>query len=246
LVKALAAGYDLNEVSEFRDKIHGKDPQWLQRHLTPVIHVDPSDRTTYGQKFNGKDWSQDGETCVPSTVVTGRAMVDPVYALEITGGPSGQEDDPSAFRERLTEEQLRLHEEGDGSDSYDFPFGSTPSGMDNDGKTTISNKEISPHTGGEYDFQETRSADARRDVLPDIEKAVAEGKPVPIGVEGQENGERKGHSMMIVGQEGDMLQIYNPWGTTTWVSEDDFINGKMGSASRESLSDPYAVHLPAE
>ncbi|MFD5100809.1 peptidoglycan-binding protein [Streptomyces albidochromogenes] len=259
LVKALAAGHDLNEVSEFREKIHGKDPAWLQRHLTPVTTagdsmnnegVDPakgSNHNTDTHAFKGENWSQDGNTCVPSTVVTGRAMVDPVYALELTGGPSGQEDDPAAFRERLGDEQLRVHEEGDGDNAYDFPFGSTPDGMDNDGKTTIANKEISPHTGSEYEFQETRSADARRDVLPDIEKAVAEGKPVPIGVEGTNaDGERSGHSMMIVGQEGDMLQIYNPWGTTTWVSEDDFVNGRMGKASDKDLPDAYAVHLPAE
>ncbi|WP_028814358.1 peptidoglycan-binding protein [Streptomyces flavidovirens] len=258
LVKALAAGHDLNEVSEFRDKIHGKDPQWLQRHLTPVttagdsmnnegLNPDGSSVNKDDQAFKGERWSQDGNTCVPSTVVTGRAMVDPVYALELTGGPSGQEDDPAAFRERLGNEQLRVHEEGDGDNEYDFPFGSTPDGMDNDGKTTIANKEISPHTGSEYEFQETRSADARRDVLPDIEKAVAEGKPVPIGVEGTDaKGDRAGHSMMIVGQEGDMLQIYNPWGTTTWVSEDDFVNGRMGKASDKDLPDAYAVHLPAE
>ncbi|MGX1885085.1 peptidoglycan-binding protein [Streptomyces sp. NPDC055287] len=248
LVKALAAGYDLNEVSEFRDKIHGKDPQWLQQHLTPVIHVDETDTTTYAQTFKGGEkWSQEGLTCVPSTVVTGRAMVDPLYALELTGGPSGQEDDPAAFRERLHDEQLRLHEEGDGADDYDFPFGSTPAGMDEEGKTTISNNEMSPHTGSEYSYRETGSADARRDVLTDVEKSVAEGKPVPITVEGKDkNGDWVGHSMMIVGQEGDMLQIYNPWGTTTWVSEDDFINGHMNKASDSRMPDATGVHLPAE
>ncbi|WP_234435887.1 protease inhibitor I42 family protein [Streptomyces sp. NRRL S-813] len=34
--------------------------------------------------------------------------------------------------------------------------------------------------------------------------------------------------MTIIAQEGDRLQVYNPWGSTTWVSEDDFINGHMG------------------
>ncbi|WP_327351731.1 hypothetical protein [Streptomyces sp. NBC_01304] len=257
LMKALAAGYDVKEVGEFREKIHGKDQYWLQEHLTPVTTAgdsmkdegladDGRAKNTDEQMFYGENWSQEGNTCVPSTVVTGRAMVDPVYALELTGGPSGQESDDAAFRSRLHDEQLRLHEEGDGDNEYDFPFGSTPDGMDNDGKTTISNKEISPHTGSEYELQEVRSADERRDALPDIEKAVAEGKPVPIGVEGKEDGDRVGHSMMIVGQEGDMLQIYNPWGTTTWVSEDDFVNGNMGKASRGSLSDAYAVHVPAE
>ncbi|HWM37125.1 MAG TPA: peptidoglycan-binding protein [Streptomyces sp.] len=255
LVKALAAGYSLDEVTDFRGKIHGKDPDWLQEHLTPVttaadskndegLNPDGANTNTDEQKFGDENWSQDGATCVPSSTVTARAMVDPVYALELTGGPSGQENDPDAFRDRLGDEQMRLHEEGDGS--YDGWFSDTPAGVDNEGKTEIVNKEISPHTGSEYEFQETRSADARRDVLPDIEKSVADGKPVPIGVEGYPDGERSGHAMMVVGQEGDKLQIYNPWGTTTWVSEDDFVNGRMGKASDNDLPDAYAVHLPAD
>ncbi|MGY5079428.1 peptidoglycan-binding protein [Streptomyces nigrescens] len=258
LVKALAAGYDLNAVSEFQGKIHGKDPAWLQRHLTPVTTAadsmdnegrakDGRNNNTDDQAFNGERWSQDGNTCVPSSTVSARAMVDPVYALELTGGPSGQEDDPGAFRDRLGAEQQRVHDEGDGNYDYDFPFSRHPNGMDNDGKTTVVDKEISPHTGASYDFQETRSADARRDVLPDIEKSVAEGKPVPIGVEGyNKDDERSGHAMMIIGQEGDMLQVYNPWGTTTWVSEDDFVNGRMDKASDNRMPDAYAVHLPAD
>ncbi|MEU5211512.1 peptidoglycan-binding protein [Streptomyces sp. NPDC020742] len=257
LVKALAAGYDLDAVSDFREKIHGKDPGWLQRHLTPVSTAadsmddegrakDGRNNNTDDQAFGDERWSQDGNTCVPSSTVSARAMVDPVYALELTGGPSGQEDDPDAFRERLGAEQQRVHDEGDGDYDYDFPFSRHPDGMDNDGKTTVVNKEISPHTGASYDFQETKSADARRDVLPDIEKAVADGKPVPIGVEGYKDGDRTGHAMMIIGQEGDKLQVYNPWGTTTWVSEDDFVNGHMGKASDNRMPDAYAVHLPAD
>ncbi|MFF8912929.1 hypothetical protein ACF08M_06290 [Streptomyces sp. NPDC015032] len=41
-----------------------------------------------------------------------------------------------------------------------------------------------------------------------------------------------------------MLQVYNPWGSTTWVSEDDFINSRMGKASKSELPNAYSVHLP--
>lgn len=119
--------------------------------------------------------------------------------------------------------------------------------MDLEGKTEVLNKEVSPETGSKYEVHEVRDADARRAALPDIEKAVAEGKPVPIGVEGYDDkGERSGHAMMIIGQEGDKLEIYNPWGTTTWVSEDDFVNGGMAKASDNSMPDAYAVHLPQD
>jgi hypothetical protein len=255
LVKALAAGYDVDEVGQFRDKIHGKDPSWLQQHLSPVVTAgdskvdeglkrDGANRNTDYQRFGDEAWSQDSNTCVPSSTVTARAMVDPLYALELTGGPSGQENDPDAFRDRLHDEQMRLHEEGDGS--YEHWWSDVPTGMDNDGQNKIANSEISPHTGSKYEFQEVRGADERRDVLPDIEKSVAEGKPVPFEVEGYDEEGRHGHQMMVIGQEGDMLQIYNPWGTTTWVSEDDFINGRMDKASDDRMPDAYAVHLPAD
>ncbi|MBL1107441.1 peptidoglycan-binding protein [Streptomyces sp. 5-8] len=255
LMKALAAGHKVDDIEAFGGKIHGKDPAWLQRHLSPIVTqgdslrdegTDPGNGANLNtdlQSFDGQQWAQGGDgregTCVASSTVTARAMVDPVFALGLTGGPSGQEDDPVAFRMRLVDEQHRVHQEGHGGKNWD--------GMDQKGKTEVLNKEVSPETGGSYELQEVRDADSRRNVLPEIEKAVAEGKPVPIGVEGYEaDGTRHGHAMMIIGQEGDKLQIYNPWGQTTWVSEDDFVNGGMAKASDSRLPDAYAVHLPQD
>jgi uncharacterized protein YukE len=255
LMKALAAGHGVDDIETFDKKIHGKDPAWLQQHLSPVVTqgdslkdegTDPGSGANVNtdlQSFRGQQWAQGGDgregTCVASSTVTARAMVDPVYALSLTGGPSGQENDPAAFRRRLVDEQHRVHTEGHGGANWD--------GMNQEGKTEVVNKEISPETGSAYELHEVRDADARRNVLPEIEKAVAEGKPVPIGVEGYEaDGTRHGHAMMIVGQEGDKLQIYNPWGQTTWVSEDDFVNGGMAKASDSQLPDAYAVHLPED
>ncbi|MCZ0988665.1 hypothetical protein O1M54_28555 [Streptomyces diastatochromogenes] len=254
LMKALAAGHGVDDIETFDGKIHGKDPAWLQRHLSPIVTqgdslkdegTDPGSGANVNtdlQSFDGQQWSQGGDgsegTCVASSTVTARAMADPVYALGLTGGPSGQEDDPAAFRRRLVDEQHRVHQEGHGGANWN--------GMDLGGKTEVVNKEISPETGSSYELHEVRDADARRNVLPDIEKAVAEGKPVPIGVEGYTDGKRSGHAMMIIGQEGDKLQIYNPWGQTTWVSEDDFVNGGMAKASDNQLPDAYAVHLPQD
>jgi hypothetical protein len=41
---------------------------------------------------------------------------------------------------------------------------------------------------------------------------------------------------MIIGQEDGKLQVYNPWGTTSWISEDDFINGDLESAADDRYS----------
>ncbi|MGW0737026.1 WXG100 family type VII secretion target [Streptomyces sp. NPDC002851] len=246
LMKALAAGHDVESVREFSEKIEGKNQAWLRRHLAPVVTDAPGGSPDYSEKdnkFHRQEWAQGGDgsegTCVASSTVHARAMVDPIYALELTGGPSGQEESGEAFRERLVDEQHRVHDEGDGG--YDGWFGTgPPSGMDNEGWSEVADKELNSTTGANYERQELSTANDRRGVLPEIEEAVAEGRPVPIRVDGADSA----HALVIVGQEGNMLQVHNPWGHTVWVSENDFVNGNMGVASHGHLPDATGVHLP--
>jgi hypothetical protein len=175
----------------------------------------------------------DGEgTCVASSTVTARALVDPLSALDLTGGPSGQEDSAKAFKQRLVAEQHRLQVEGDGGAKW--------GGMGPEGQERIADSTIGSATGDDYERRDLDNADERRAALTEVEKAVAEGKPVPVDVSGKGGA----HAMTIIGQEGDMLQVYNPWGTTTWVGEGDFINGDMGKAANSGLNDAYGVYLP--
>ncbi|MEU9475513.1 peptidoglycan-binding protein [Streptomyces sp. NPDC048191] len=247
LMKALAAGHSVAEIEQFQGKIQGHDPEWLRRHLTPVVtEVDSMDDEGLASDgsnnnkdyvtFDGQRWIQGGDgsegTCVASSTVTARAMVDPLYALGITGGPSGQEDDPEAFRRRLVAEQHRLHTEGHGSDHWE--------GMGPDGQEHIDDSTIGAATGDDYQRHDLAGAADRKAVLSDVEKAVADGRPVPVDVKGKDGA----HAMTIIAQEGDKLQIYNPWGTTTWVSENDFINGHMSKAADSGLNDAYSVYLP--
>ncbi|WP_330339309.1 peptidoglycan-binding protein [Streptomyces sp. NBC_00557] len=247
LMKALAAGHSVAEIGQFQGKIHGHDPEWLRRHLTPVVTAvdsmddeglapDGSNNNKDYVTFDGQRWIQGGDgsegTCVASSTVTARAMVDPLYALGITGGPSGQEDDPEAFKRRLVAEQHRLHTEGHGGDHWE--------GMGPDGQEHIADTTLGAATGDDYQRHDLGSADDRRAVLSDVEKAVADGRPVPVDVQGKDGA----HAMTIIAQDGDRLQVYNPWGTTTWVSENDFINGHMGKAADSGLNDAYSVYLP--
>ncbi|MFG2523711.1 peptidoglycan-binding protein [Streptomyces sp. NPDC048527] len=235
LMKALASGHDIGEVEKFGGKIHGKDSAWLAEHLTP-ISTDSVASGKEQQDFRGELWDQDDETCVPSSTVTARALVDPVYALELTGGPDGTDDDPAHFRKRLHDEQFRMNDEGDG-EMDGMWWDRHPAGMDSDGQEEISDKELGPHTGDKYDQQDMGGADDRRGVLPEIEKSVADGKPVPINITRvDEDGNRHGHSLMIIGQEDGKLQVYNPWGTTSWISEDDFINGDVQDVADDRYS----------
>ncbi|MGY0061111.1 peptidoglycan-binding protein [Streptomyces sp. LZ34] len=251
LMKALAAGYDIKTLRSFGEDIHGRDATWLREHLAPFhtsgdtrIGVDSaSEFDVPGAK--GAEWTQGKNgTCVSSSTVAARALVDPVYTLRLTtGGHPGDPayDSPAAFKKRLLDEQVRVHKEGDGGP---LPDG----GMDLTGKNEVLNDEIAPRTGSSYEQREVRTPDSRREALPLIEQAVDEGKPVPIGVQGFDtvDGERVpvGHAMMIVGHEGDKLEVYNPWGYTTWVSEDDFVNNHMDKASDKRLPDAYEYSLP--
>lgn len=247
LMKALAAGHSVKEIEDFQGKIAGKDPEWLRRHLTPVVTAedsmddeglaqDGSNNNKDSVLFHNQLWVQGGNgaegTCVASSTVNARAMLDPLYALDLTGGPSGQEDDAAAFKQRLVAEQHRLHLEGEGGDNW--------TGMGQEGQERIADSTLGSVTGDDYRRHDLDSADDRRAVLDDVEKAVAEGKPVPVDV----SDDKGAHAMMIIGQDGDKLQIYNPWGTTTWVSEDDFINGNMGKASNGGLNNAYQVYVP--
>ena len=83
-------------------------------------------------------------------------------------------------------------------------------------------------------------ADARYNTIPQIEKAVDNGYPVPISTQG--GGE--GHQMMIIGHTGNQLEIYNPWGYTYWVSEDSFSSGDIAAGTQGLPGTPVSVRLP--
>ncbi|MBF6148058.1 hypothetical protein [Nocardia nova] len=34
--------------------------------------------------------------------------------------------------------------------------------------------------------------------------------------------------MLIIGHDGDRLEVYNPWGITSWITVDQFVNGHVG------------------
>ncbi|MGW7005184.1 peptidoglycan-binding protein [Streptomyces sp. NPDC054933] len=252
ILKAVAAGYNTDQVSGFADQIRGRDAGWLADHLAP-LRVDNADTSTdrltpdgvnMNQRSTGfgyATWTQGPfGTCVASSTVTARASVDPLYALQLTtGGRPGDPafDNPEKFSERLLAEQRRVHVEGNGGANW--------SGMGADGSRTIADDEIGAHTGTDYQTVPLQDGASRQNVLPDVEQSVDEGKPVPVWVQGTDpKGKFEGHQMMIVGHQGDKLQIYNPWGDTTWVSEDDFVNGHMGKASAHPLDNVSLVQLP--
>lgn len=191
--------------------------------------------------YEGREWTQGSlPTCVAASTVTARAMVDPLYALQLTtGGRPGDpaHDNPRAFVDRWRDEQVRVYDGGRPAWADWWLVGYD--GMKPGEGEQAANEEIGPHTGDRYEHRGLDSVTDRREILPDVERAVDEGRPVPVQVRGGDNG----HQMMIIGHEDGRLQLYNPWGYTVWVSEDDFVNGHMDKAAQD-LPDVTGVHLP--
>jgi len=203
LLKALAAGHNMSEISEFNAKIqpHSGDQEWLRKNLGAPI--------THGKKGE-TGWSQgDKPTCVASSTVVARAMVDPMYALDVNSG-----DKP------LQSEQQRVYDTGrQGRDP-----GDSGGGMYDEEGQRVANSEIGKYNGQNYSSVTTNNEADRRIALDQIRDSVDQHKPVPFLVTG---GDGMDHQMMIVGRHGGQLEIFNPWGDVTTVSEDQFANGQM-------------------
>jgi hypothetical protein len=233
LVQALASGRSLAEIERFAGMIHphGGDPEWLRTHLTPAsTHLGPAFANLHSDvNFNGAAWTQGVRpTCVAGSAILARARVDPVYALDLTtGGHPGDPafDNGSAFAQRLADEQERVYHEGrpPGADAAGWPVG-----IGDTGKDDVVNDELGGPTGRQYELLDINSAEGRRDALPTIEHNVDLGVPISFGVNNVGAG-GYAHEMVVVGHDGDMLQIYNPWGYTVWVDENTFINGHLDS-----------------
>ncbi|MEU4217646.1 hypothetical protein [Actinoplanes sp. NPDC026623] len=242
LLKTVAAGYPADQVARFDRLIagHGDDPAWLDEHLSPLsMDGEPGpgkDFTTFG----GAEWEQgDNPTCVVASTVTARAEIDPPYALRLTtGGHPGDPafDNPAAFADRLRDEQAQLYD--DGRSWFQEHFGGD--GMTSGQSATIADEEIAPRSGAGYDNVALADAKARAATVPSIERAVDEGYPVPLFT--SEDGET--HQLMVIGHSGDRLQLYNPWGYTYWITEREFVTGRVNGVDPDIPSTPSSIRLP--
>ncbi|MFI5501440.1 hypothetical protein ACIA5E_20455 [Nocardia asteroides] len=248
LMKTLAAGHSAEELTQFANTIHpyGDDPTWLREHLTPFTNTDNTTTASY----KDGSWTQGGyPTCVASSTVMARAMVDPSYTLMLTTG--NNPGDPAstskeAFLSRLRDEQATLYDRGreEGSIIGDIGQFFGNDGMQTDEGEFVADQQIGAYTGKDYEHVVVDSEQSRREVLDDIYSAVDNGSPVPF----QARDDDGGHQMMVIGHDGDRLQVYNPWGVISWISADDFVNGKIDNLPTEGQGTVpnrlYGVTLP--
>ena len=77
------------------------------------------------------------------------------------------------------------------------------------------------------------------------------GVPVPMDIGGnvkQSDGSTtwEGHQVMVIGASGDQLEVYNPWGSTSWISTSQYVNGQVGSITGTTMNTPYHVEIPQQ
>ena len=250
--KALAAGHSMAQVQQFDAAIHphGDDPAWLAGHLTPDLTNASSGTETSGTTdltYQGEDVFGQGSVndCVAASTVLAQASVDPVTMLDLTtGGTSDGDDSPATVQQRLQKMYVQQYIEGQRADGDASTYPEEDSGLYPTGENVLANQDLGPSSGARYHYVGLGNDSDRQNALPSIEQSVDAGKPVPIDVT---NG-NEGHQMMIIGHDGDKLEVYNPWGYTSWVTESQFVNNQLGSLTTNggdgSLKTADGLELP--
>jgi uncharacterized protein YukE len=241
LWEALAAGYSLSDITAFDKQIHehGDDLYWLWKHLHVndvadhrTVHDGKRDlRYTPDDVAKAITYAQDRGNCTSASTVIARLDADPVLMLGVTtgtgpaavSGPAAGNDSPKAFRDRL----VRVF-----NDNFDPELTPRPRG-----NQKMVNDLLNPTTGSTYHMVALSTEETRQAALPQIEAAVAAGKPVPIGL--APKGEGDGNQVVVVATRPGQLQIYNPWGFTQWVTTEQFVKSEMPDIER-----PKDVILP--
>ncbi|MGF1431300.1 hypothetical protein [Kitasatospora sp. LaBMicrA B282] len=228
LWKALAAGHAIPDIQRFDAGIHpyGADPAWLAAHLLPAD----------GEQFG--TGHQAGGDCVAASTVLAQARLDPLLMYQLTTGGTPDRpgaDSPDAFHRRLRQLCQGHHRQ-----------------LRPTGGTLLADQALGTATGNSYEYVGLHTGGERQAAVRRIENAVDQGLPVPIDV----NEGAVGRQLMIIGRNGSELEVYHPRGRTAWVTEDQFVNGRLGALTGDqhhaddtdpaagSDADAYAVELP--
>jgi hypothetical protein len=237
LLAALAAGHLLARVEKLAadTSAYAHDDGWLHRHLGLLDGgVGPA---SYADEAGGVVPLRQlaPVTCGPTSLIVLRALVDPVYALELTTG--GNPADPArssvrAVEQRFRAEQSSVHHAAtrDAVGPLPWPkrFGTPPWGA-----ARFLNR-LSWVTGVEYDWQPVDNSDPEqlRQRLVAITGGLALGVPVPLYIGKQVDR----HVVLAFGHESRRLRLYEPSrGAVVTVGEDDVLQNRLGAAGWDRL-----------
>jgi hypothetical protein len=230
------------DVDRFAAQIRGKSDSWLDAHLT-LVHPGSDQPFSYtdgtGQQVRIDQY--DATTCGSTSILAARSMADPVFTLGLTTGGPGGSDSAADVDRRLSVEEQRIHDESThhelGPFNYPQSIGTPPWGV------ADQLNRYAQVTGTQYDSRLVDSTDAGQTdtALSDVERAVDAGHPVPVLI----GDAVPKHYVLVVGHEGDRLQVYEPTnGVTVTVSETDFRTGSPAFAQALGFPNVQAVVVP--
>ncbi|MGW3046189.1 hypothetical protein ACWC9T_40895 [Kitasatospora sp. NPDC001159] len=158
-------------------------------------------------------------------------------------------DSPSEFGRRLQELYIQQYQAGQQANGDEKIYPENKGGIGPKGNTFLANQNLGRATGSTYEYVNLNTDDDRRAAMTRIEKALDEGKPVPFCAydEAAKGDDHHAHQMVIMARDGDRLQVYNPWGQSAWVTEDQFIHNHMNDGdltNTTNINRPYGVELP--
>jgi hypothetical protein len=209
LLKGLAAGHSVEELTGFADKIRGKDAAWLNSHLSLIDRGGTGDQDRLGIDVR----QYEDTTCGTTSLIVARAEADPLYALSLTEGD---------FQANFKAERDRVHDET--NVIWPEALGTSPEGM-----ADYMNKH-SAATGTQYDWHLVDDTNSREisSTMREVVTSADQGHPVPVLV----GGAIPQHYVLVVGHSGGDVLIYEPTsGETVRVAERDFLNGHLAGTA---------------
>jgi hypothetical protein len=256
LMKALAAGNSLPVIERFDALIqpYGNDIDWLSQHLSPDLATGTYQGVTWFHWPNLKPgygydtYSQGGvNDCVAASTVVALANLDPVFMLKLTTGdqPSAPgSDSVSAFENRLHQAYISSYQTGQRADGDPGVYPKVDGGLGPTGENVLANSDLGSATGTPYHYVSLNGSGDNQAALAQVEQSVDGGQPVPIDVT---NG-KDSHQMVIIASNGGELEIYNPWGYSMWVTNQQFVSNQLGALTASQpppMSTAIGIELPS-
>lgn len=233
LLKALAAGNDIDALETFAGRIRGQNDQWMQDNLRLT---GSSTGTGVQQQFS--------HSCNATMVQAVRGENDPVYALQVHDqNPNfGSVDNanPMAQNPNLATEQQNMLTSGYSGSQGTFAGGTAaprnnPAAGSGRWADDLLNQQT-PNTGVTYN---TQTDPTPQQAVNNIDQGLANGAPVPIVI-GNGAGQYT-HYVVVTdadySQNPPTYQIHDPWtGQTVTRTRDDIQNGTLNVAGSNQVT----------
>jgi hypothetical protein len=235
LFKALAAGRNLADITNFSGRIRGRSERWLRRNLTLV-------NTAGG---GGGVTQQYSDSCAPTTQQALHGQFDPIYALELRSSGNIAQQTPNALTDPTTlanrreaREQRNLLTSGGGS-LADRATGGGAGVSDTNYRQLVN--RLASTTGVSYVARYIPGDLSWDQAFRRMNRALDQGIAMPAGVTSPPPSSG-GHAVLLTRHEGNRYQIHDPWtGQTVWKTRSEFRNNSLNLPSGWNQMDMIMV-----